>query len=234
MSRTTEKFIVLDTETCNTLEQPLPYDIGWVVCDRKGVIYAEHSFIVAETFLDMQDVMTSAYYANKIPNYWEDVKSGKREILPMWTIRKIMLDEMKQYNISKVGAYNMAFDKRALNTLMRYTSKSWCRWWFPYGTEMFCIWNMACDVLLARPSYIKFALANNLVSEKGNIKSSAETAYQYLTKDTDFVESHTGLEDVKIEVEIMKACYRQHKKMDTTPNSLCWRKVQTTRKSMGI
>ena len=234
MSRTTEKFIVLDTETCNTLEQSLPYDIGWVVCDRKGVIYAEHSFIVAETFLDMQDVMTSAYYANKIPNYWEDVKSGKREILPMWTIRKIMLDEMKQYNISKVGAYNMAFDKRALNTLMRYTSKSWCRWWFPYGTEMFCIWNMACDVLLARPSYIKFALANNLVSEKGNIKSSAETAYQYLTKDTDFVESHTGLEDVKIEVEIMKACYRQHKKMDTTPNSLCWRKVQTKRKSMGI
>ena len=32
-------FIVLDSETCNTIEQPIPYDIGWVVCDRDGNIY---------------------------------------------------------------------------------------------------------------------------------------------------------------------------------------------------
>ena len=44
-------------------------------------------------------------------------------------------------------------------------------------------------------------------------QKKAETVYRYITRDTDFVESHTGLEDVKIETLIMAYCYRQHKKM---------------------
>ena len=106
-------FIVLDTETLNTVEQPIPYDIGWVVCDRDGNIYERRSFIVAETFLDMKDVMASAYYAEKIPSYWEDIKCGNRTIKPMWTIRKMFIEDMKAYNTNRVGAYNMGFDKRA-------------------------------------------------------------------------------------------------------------------------
>ena len=34
-----EYFIILDTETANSLEQPLPYDLGWVVTDRQGNSY---------------------------------------------------------------------------------------------------------------------------------------------------------------------------------------------------
>ena len=108
-------YLVLDTETCNTIEQPLPYDIGWCVCDRYGNIYQERSFVVADTFLDMKDVMKSAYYAEKIPQYWEDIKNGTREIKSMWNIRKLMLDDIKVYKIKEIGAYNMGFDKRALN-----------------------------------------------------------------------------------------------------------------------
>ena len=69
MSRKPEKFLVIDTETCDSVEQPLPYDIVYAICDRKGTIYLKRSFIVAETFLDMKDVMQSAYYAEKIPRY---------------------------------------------------------------------------------------------------------------------------------------------------------------------
>jgi hypothetical protein len=139
---------------------------------------------------------------------------------------------MKNYNITKVGAYNMGFDKRALNNDTRYITKSFLRWFFPYGTEYFCIWNMACDTILNRPSYIKFAIKNGFVSEKGNIQTSAECAYKYLTKDTDFTECHTGLEDVLIEVAIMAYCYRQHKKFDNSINSSCWRKVQKAKKQV--
>ena len=31
-----EYFMVLDTETANSVEQPLPYDIGYAICDRQG------------------------------------------------------------------------------------------------------------------------------------------------------------------------------------------------------
>ena len=234
MARKKEYFLVLDTETCNSIEQPLPYDIGYAICDRYGNIYETKSFIVAETFLDMKDVMESAYYAEKLPMYWEDIKAGSRVIKPMWTIRKELTADMRKYNIKKVGAYNIGFDKRALNNLMRYVSKSWCRWFFPFGTEFFDIWNCACELLLARKSYIDFALKNGLVSEKDNILTSAESTYKYITKKLDFKESHTGLEDVLIEVEILAECYKQHKKMNTSINSACWQKVQRKRKELDL
>lgn len=227
-------FLVLDTETCNTIEQPLPYDIGWAICDRKGNIYEERSYIVAETFLEMRDVMKTAYYAEKLPLYWDDIKTGDRTIKTMWNIRKQMREDIKNYKVRSVGAYNMAFDKRALNNLMRYVSKSWCRWWFPFGIDFFCIWSMACDVILNRSTYIKFAEKNGLISEKNNIMTSAECAYKYIKNDLDFKENHTGLEDVKIEIAVMAECYRQHKKMDSKINSACWRKVQRKRKEIDL
>lgn len=226
-------YLILDTETCNTIEQPLPYDIGWVICDSHGNIYEEKSFIVAETFLDMKDVMSTAYYAEKIPLYWKDVKNGSRIIKPMWTIWHEMNSDIKKYKVKNIGAYNMAFDKRALNNLMRYVSKSWLRWWFPFGVNFICIWNMACEVLMNRVSYIHFAEDNHYISEANNILTNAEICYRYITNKVDFVESHTGLEDVKIEVAILAECFRQHKKMNMGINTSCWRKVQKKRKEIA-
>jgi hypothetical protein len=232
MSRPKTFFLVLDVETANSLEQPLPYDIGWAVCDRYGNILEQRSYIVAEIYHDLSDVMKTAYYAEKIPQYEEDIRTGKRTVATMFTIRRQMLADMKNYKIKQVGAYNMAFDKKALTNLVRYVSKSFCRWWFPFGTEFFCIWNMACDALLERKSYIDFAVKNGLLSEKNNILTSAECVYKYMKKNMDFIESHTGLEDVLIEVEIMAYCYRQHKKMQRTINPSCWMRVQKKRKEV--
>lgn len=229
-----EKFIVLDTETANKVEQPLPYDIGWAIVDRNGNIYAQRSYIVKEVFCGMRDVMASAYYAEKIPNYEEDIKNGSRLVKGFWEIRRHLLKDMKEYHIKKVGAYNMNFDKRALNNDIRYISKSWMRWFFPYGTEFFCIWNWACQVLLNRKSYIDFALKNNLITPNGNISTSAENCYKYITQNPTFIESHTGLEDVLIETEIMIACFKQHKKIDKKISPCPWRKVQKKRKDMAL
>lgn len=232
MGRKREMYLVVDTETANTIEQPLPYDIGYAICDRYGNIAIERSFVVAEIFLDHKEMMKSAYFAEKIPMYWDDIKNGKREIKSIFNIRKQMLSDMKNFNVKKVGAYNMGFDKRALNNVIRYCSKSFLRWFFPFGTEFFCIWSMACHVILDSSSYVKFALQNGLESEKGNLLTSAEACYKFLKKTIDFSECHTGLEDVKIEVEIMAKCFSTHKKMDKSINSACWRIPQKRRKKL--
>lgn len=234
MSRKKEMYLVIDTETANTIEQPLPYDIGYAICDRYGNIVIERSFVVAEIFLDHKEMMKSAYFAEKIPHYWEDIKNGTREIKSIFNIRKQIKADMKEWNVKKVGAYNMGFDKRALNNVIRYCSKSLIRWFFPFGTEYFCIWHMACQVVLNSTSYIKFALQNGFVSEKDNILTSAEVCYRFLTRQTDFIESHTGLEDVHIEVEIMAKCFSTHKKMDKKINSACWRLPQKKRKELDL
>lgn len=234
MARKKEMYLVIDTETCNTIEQPMPYDIGYAICDRYGNIAVERSFVVAEMFLDRKDLMQSAYFAEKIPKYWEDIKNGKRVVKSIFNIRKQIHKDMKEYGVKKVGAYNMGFDKRALNNVIRYCSKSLYRWFFPFGTEYFCIWHMACQVLLNSTTYIKFALRNGLQSEKGNLLTSAESCYKWLKNEVDFVEEHTGLEDVKIEIEIMAKCFSTHKKMDKGIYSACWLLPQKKRKELGL
>ena len=226
MSRRIEMYLVIDTENCNTVEQQHHYVIGFAICDRMGNIAEERSYVVAETFLDMKDTMKSAYFAEKIPQYWEDIKNGSREIKSIYKIRKEVKDLMSKYNVKKVGAYNMGFDKRALNNVMRYTTKSFCRWFFPFGTEFFCIWHLATQTLLQQKTFFKMAEKNDWFSEKGNLLTNAEVTYNYINKMSDFKENHTGLEDVRIEIEIMAHCFKQHKKMNTNINPSCWRLVQ--------
>ena len=88
---------------------------------------------------------------------------------------------------------------------------------------------MACDVLLNSNTYRRFCDNNGFKSECGNYKTSAEVAYNYIMNKTDFIESHTGLEDVMIEIDIMAKCYKRKKKMTTVINPACWMRVQRKR-----
>lgn len=229
-----ERFIVIDTETANSVNDPLVYDVGLVVMDRKGNKYERLSFVIYDIYGKQCELMKTAYYANKLPEYEVKLASGERKMITLYTLKKMIADLMEKHKTNLVYAYNMGFDRRALNNTQRFVTENRYKWFFPYETEFRCIWNMACQVLLARPSYIKYALENGFVSEKGNIKTSAECCYRYLIKDPTFEEEHQGIDDVDIETEILLACYRQHKKMDTKPYSACWRLVQNERLNIEV
>ena len=68
-----------------------------------------------------------------------------------------------------------------------------------------------------------------LLARQEILKRSAEVVYRYLIKDEQFIESHTGLADVLIEVQIMAKCFAQHKKMSRNVNRACWRIPQKKR-----
>ena len=229
--RKNENFIVIDTETAGSVNYPLPYDCGYKVMNRKGEVLAIRSYVVAEIYCDEPDMMKSAYYVEKLPQYAADLRTGKRTLAKLATIRRQVLADMENFKTTVVYAYNMNFDRRALNNVQKFVTKKYSIF-FPENTEFRCIWNMACQVLLARPSYIKFALENGFVSAKGNILTNAECCYRYITKNVDFMEEHRGLEDVNIEAEILLKCFAQHKKMDTRPYSACWMMVQQKQKEI--
>lgn len=216
-------FLAVDVETANSTEDALVYDFGYAVCDRQGNIYESGSYIVSDIFYGEADLMTSAYYAAKIPQYIEGITSKMHTVVSFRRLRFLVADIFKRYPIEAVCAYNAHFDYSALNTTERYLTSSRYRYFFPYGTQVYCIWHMACQVLCTQKRYRKFCEEHDLASPSGNIKTSAETVYAYLTKNADFDESHTGLEDVKIEVEILAKCFAQHKKMDKRINRSCWR-----------
>ena len=223
MDRRKKYYLMIDTETCNgiatdnglDLSQSLVYDIGCAIVDKKGNIYEEQSFVIADIFIGLKDVMKSAYYAKKIPMYWDDIKNGTRQLVTLHTARTIILDMMSRYNTTIMVAHNAGFDARALNITERYVSKSKYRYFFPYGFEWFDTLKMATDIYGNQPSYKRFCESNDYMTKHRTprVRLTAEILHRYLSGDNDFAESHTGLEDVKIEAQIFAQCMRQHKKM---------------------
>lgn len=224
MDKRINYIIGLDTETCNgilvddklDLSQSLVYDLGWAITDKKGRIYKTRSFVIAETFLDMKDVMVSAYYAEKIPSYWEDIKSGKRILASFWTVWKIFKEDAKEWNVNQFFAHNARFDLNALNNTIRYISKSKYRYFFPYKAEIWDTLKMSRQTIGKQKSYKAFCLRNEYMTKHKTpqVRLTAEILYRYISGDNNFSESHTGLEDVLIETKIMAHCFRQHKKME--------------------
>jgi hypothetical protein len=221
--------IMLDTETANTIVREdgsldmtsvFVYDIGWQVIDKQGRVYENKSYVVREIFVGESELMKSAYYAHKIPKYREEIARGERIVANYYEIRQDLLDTMERYGTMTVCAHNMRFDNGATNSTQRWLTKSKYRYFFPYGVELWDTMKMARDVIVYTPTYKKFCEENGFMTKHKNPRPqvTAEVLYRYITKNVDFVESHTGLEDVMIEKDILAYCFRQHKKM----NRLCW------------
>ena len=207
--------IVLDTETANGLEDPLVYDIGWAVVDTHGNVYKTQSFVNKDVFLYERDLMKSAYYANKIPQYCADIRNGSRKMATYYEIRKALWEDIDLYRIKEVAAHNARFDYRSTSVTQRYLTKSKYRYFLPYGIEIWDTMKMAQSVIGKMPTYRKFCEVNGYTYGKNNsrLRMTAEILFQYISGDISFKEEHTGLADVLIEKEIMAYCYRQKKKM---------------------
>lgn len=213
--------VMLDTETANVhmvdgkldMSDVLVYDIGWAIVDKKGKVYETKSYIVREIFEKEPDLMTSAYYAHKIPKYLDDISKGERIVANFYEIRKDLLETMQKYNTNTVVAHNSRFDLNALNTTQRWLTKSKYRYFFPYGTEIWDTMKMANDTICKQPTYKRWCERNGYITANGQVRKTAEILYRYICCNPTFVEEHTGLEDVLIEAVILAKCFAQHKKM---------------------
>ena len=208
------KILMLDTETANELETPLCYDLGFSVVDLdNGKAIEKHSYVVADIFCD-KDLMASAFFGDKIPQYWADIKNGKRMLRRWSTIRTIVREVMAQYDIDTVVAHNARFDYSSTATTQRYLTCSKWRYFFPYGTKFVCTLKMSREVFGKDEDYIAFCEKYNYLTKQNKPRLTAEIVYRYLTNDNEFVESHTGLEDVEIETKILFACLERNPTVD--------------------
>ena len=161
----------------------------------------------------MKDLMQSAYYANKIPMYEEQIKQGERKIVKFITAKKHIETLCKKYNVKAIIAHNMRFDYRATTRTQRYLTKSKYRFFLPYGVELWDTLKMAQDTICKQKTYITWAKSNGFTMKNGRVRATAEILYRYISGNIDFTEEHTGLADVLIEKEIFAKCMAQHKPM---------------------
>lgn len=204
-------YLILDTETTGTLDNPIIYNIAWQLIDKKGNIYIEEDYLINEIFFN-DSLMKTAYFYNKTPFYYEKLQRGQIIAAPKKIIINQLRNIFKKYEkqIKFITAYNAKFDKKAIeNTFDNVHFKK-----YQWG----CLWQAFKSLAetARQKTYTKFCDEYNFKTkhEKPQNQTKAETAYRYIINNIDFIESHTALEDVKIESEILIWLLRQHKKLN--------------------
>lgn len=211
-------YMVLDTETCPidrerqdvTPENMLVYDIGYAIVDKKGNVYRTGSYIISDVFFkEFYSKMQSSYYAEKIPNYMQDIGENKRKVKSWSEISFILREVIQEFKVAAIVAHNARFDFGALKNTKEYLNQ--------YAMLPFMTWydslKMARSVVAEMPTYKQFCYDNRYLTKTGKCKLTAEVLYRFIKNDITFIESHTALEDVLIEKEILAYCFKQHKKM---------------------
>lgn len=78
---------------------------------------------------------------------------------------------------------------------------------------LFDIWALACEYIMDSDEYRDFAWDEGLLTDSGKYyKTSAEVAYRFISRNREFVEAHTALDDAEIESEILASIIRKDKK----------------------
>ena len=219
-----DKYLVFDTEVCNCpkidgqldVANGQVYDLGIQIVDKDGFVYDEYSIVNGDVFWGMPDAMKEAYFADKRPQYVADILAGNRKVLNTWQMYKLVRELCEEYDVKACIAHNARFDIKVLNATMRYQTKSRCRWFFPYGMQIWDTMKMANDTICKQKRYIQFCNENGYMTNHATpqVRKTAEIIWRYLMDDVTFEEEHTGLADVAIEAQIFAECVRQHKKME--------------------
>ena len=77
---------------------------------------------------------------------------------------------------------------------------------------LFDLWGLSCQHILNCDEYKQMCVDNNWQTASGKyFKTSAETAYRFLSGKTDFDESHTAIDDCDIEAELFAEIVRRTK-----------------------
>lgn len=205
-----EYSLLLDVETID-LRKRFIYDIGYIVIDQDFNIIEKKHFIIKQVY-ENPELFSTAYYSTKKKLYTSLMKgrTAKKSYLghAFRNIRSIV----KKYKIRNVYAFNSKFDEGAFDFTARFYEKenplAMSRW--------IDLQAMANHYIHNTQEYKRFCIENNFITPKGFLQVNAEKTYGFITKNKDFKETHVGIQDVMIELEILKQCKNiniRHKKL---------------------
>lgn len=239
------------------IAKPLVYDIGWQVIDTKGTVYKQRNFLIQETFFVPSVFNTAYYrdkrpkYVEMVERGEIEVACWNQAVNQLLcdceNVKAVCaynaaFDFKKAIPFTESYIYALYHDYQSFEDKQKKSVKGllsgksaknpdYLNPVFKLRGEEFPIvdlWEIACDRLLNNRAYKKYCINHGLWSNSVQyFKSSAETSYQYLTGNHDFIESHTALDDAKIESEILVKALRKGK-VEPCVGSFPFRNLGTT------
>lgn len=174
------KYLILDTETKGIDGNIFAYAIGFMVVDRYNRIYDSYEFLIKEIIQDYKINLDK--YSNK-PVIIASIKS----------IKQLLLELIKDYDIKAIIAHNAPHDKTALyNTLSGLDVIPWL-----------CTYRTALKTICKYKTY-------PYKTKKGFPSATAQNLYRYISNE-DFIQTHTALDDCMVCYAIYLKEYRSHR-----------------------
>ena len=223
-------FAILDIETITNAR--LAFDIAWILYDSKGNELERYNALVSE-IADMPYgialISHDEFMKNKSAFYRDMITFNSVPIKSFADIAHDFAMISKRYNAHTVMcAYNAKFDYSVLNA---NANMYYGHDFFNDDVEVVDIMTMALATICDTNKFVRWCNINGFVTEKGNIKTSAESVYAYLINNNEFEEAHHALLDCEIEgiIYFKARKYRKkHPKQFAMPVFHCkeWKQVQ--------
>lgn len=200
-----KKIMVFDTETIG-VDKKFCYNVGYVIADindkGKFTFIDKKEFMVKQVWYNKM-LYSTAYYANKKPIYTKRIREKQIAVLPFEEVINIIMNDIEKYNIDYAYAYNSNFDKEVFEFM-----SEWFRTINPFDEiNIFDIRAYFMKRVENSTMYKDFCEKFEKFTESNNYSTTAETAYQFVSRDIDFTEEHTALNDSIIEAKILEWCY---------------------------
>lgn len=204
---------IFDTET-TSLDKPFCYNIGYIIVNTENwETIVSRSFVVEQIWHNLP-LFSTAYYAEKRELYVKSMRARKTVMDKFGYICRNMHADFRQNNVEMAFAYNSSFDEKVFNF-----NCDWFKCLNPFDSiEIKDIRGFVHEHLINN-EYKNFCEEQKLFTDSGNYSSTAEAVYRFITKNTEFIESHTALEDSEIESEILHACVRKGANLLENPAS---------------
>ena len=194
-------YCTIDTETVGGASAPTGmYNVGCVIHDKQGNIFATTSLLVMEHF---EEIRHDDYAKRNFPIYEERLNKGEMsavasEIEALEIVRNLC----NFYGVKYVMAYNSAFD----------FTKTVCRDLLN-DFEFIDLYLMALQTITHQKAYATFCRENGFKSKSGkSCATSAESVFAYISNNPNHIEEHTALSDALEEMQIFVRCAKMHKK----------------------
>ena len=192
--------VVFDTET-TSLEKPFCYNVGYIIIDTNNwKPLLKKSFVIEQIWHNLP-LFSTAYYAEKRELYIKAMRARKTKLEKFGYVCQKMIRDFKQYNVKQAFAYNSSFDEKVF-----VFNCDWYKCNNPFDNVLIKDIRGFVHHFLMDEKFFSFCEENNLFTESGNYSTTAETIFRFLKRDVSFVESHTALEDCRIEANILKVC----------------------------
>ena len=199
---------VFDTET-TSLDKPFCYNVGYVIlCVESWEILARRSYVVEQVWHNLP-LFQSAYYADKRPLYVSAMRARTTTMDKFGYICQQMIRDFRNHNVSLAFAYNSSFDERVFDF-----NCDWYKCNNPFDTVKICDIRGFAHHFIVDKQYKDFCESLQFFSESGNYSTTAESVYRYVSRNTDFIEAHTALNDAEIEAEILRECINRGAQID--------------------